>query len=138
MSNYENMECITLCKQYKFHIEDANFSKGFIPKKILLDRTRNIHSYLVFCKIENNSLLSEYWSGSNFTSAFKSILATQYSDLDRPLFFLFRDNNSMLKSIEGAEIRYAILKNPKLNIYNYILEHSICFNEVAFRLKREL
>lgn len=138
MGNYENTECITLNKQYKFHIEDANFSKGYIPKKILLDRTRNIHSYIVFCKVENNSLLSEYWNSDNFTSTFKSILATQYSDLDRPLFFLFRDKNNLLMSIEGAEIRHAILANPELNIYNYILEHSVCFNDVAFQLKKEL
>ena len=94
MSKYENTECLTLHKQYKFHIEDANFSKGFIPKKILLDKTRNIHSYIIFCKIENNSLISKYWDCDNFLTSFKSILATQYSDLDRPLFFLFRDKNS--------------------------------------------
>ena len=41
-------------------------------------------------------------------------------------------------SIEGAEIRHAILANPELNIYNYILEHSVCFNDVAFQLKKEL
>lgn len=138
MSDYENIECQSLYKLYRFHIEDANFSKGFIPKKILLDKTRNIHSYIVFCKIENGSLLSEYWSYDNFTISFKSLLATQYSDLDRPLFFLYRDESNTLKSIEGAEIRLAILDNPNLNIYQYIIDNSVCFSQVAYQLSREL
>lgn len=138
MSDYINIECLSLCKQYRFRIEDANFAKGYIPNKILLDRTRNIHSYIVFCRIENGLLSSEYWNSDDFAVSIRALLSTQYSNLDRPLFFLFRDKNNILKSIEGTELRLALLNNPSLDINRYIIDNSISFNQLAICLSSEL
>lgn len=138
MNEFENLECLSLCKQYRLHFEDANFSKGYIPRKILLDSTRNIHSYFVFCKIENETITSAYWGKQSFPQSLKSMLSLQYSDLDRPLFFVFRDNNNNYKSIEGNEIREAILEQPSMNITNYILDNSYNLFDLLIKIKKEL
>lgn len=138
MNKFEDIECTTLCKTYKLRIEDANFAKGYIPRKILLDGTRNIHSYFVFCKMEDEALLSVYWEKQNFRKALKSMLALQYSDLDRPLFFIFRDNEGKYKAIEGNELRETFLENPHINITEYILENSYKLFDMLLRIKNEL
>ena len=50
MNDFEEKILAKLRKDYRLKIEDANFAKGLIPVKILLDGTRNIHSYLVLCE----------------------------------------------------------------------------------------
>lgn len=138
MIKFENEECITLCKKYKLHIEDANFAKGLIPKKILLDSTRNIHSYFVFCNLENGHLHSAYWKNKDFPTSLKSMLALQYSDLDRPLFFIFLDNKNEYNVIEGNEIREALLENPDMNLCEFIKENSVKLYDVITQIHNEL
>ena len=137
MIEFENRECHTLCAKYRLNIEDANFAKGFIPKKILLDRTRNIHSYLVICKWFDDFLWSNYWGKDSFTASIKSMLAVQYSELDRPLFFIFNNENKC-RIIEGNELREAILENPKIDINQYILCNACNLFDVIVKIKKEL
>ncbi|MBO7133503.1 MAG: hypothetical protein J6W06_05025 [Bacteroidales bacterium] len=138
MNDFENIECQVLSKKYKLHIEDANFARGFIPQKVLLDSTRNIHSYFVFCKYEDGIFESEYWNKDSFSMALRSMIALQYSDLDRPLFFVFQDSENKYKIIEGNELREAFLENPEINIINYIKENSYYLLDVIIKIKKEL
>ena len=66
------------------------------------------------------------------------MLALQYSDLDRPLFFIFRDNEGKYKAIEGNELRETFLENPHINITEYILENSYKLFDMLLRIKNEL
>jgi hypothetical protein len=137
MIEFENRECHTLSTKYKLNIEDANFAKGFIPRKIILDRTRNIHSYLVICKCVDDFLWSNYWEKDTFTASIKSMLAVQYSELDRPLFFIFSIENRC-RIIEGNELREAILDDPKIDINQYILSNAYNLFDMIIKIKKEL
>lgn len=138
MNNYENTECESLCAKYKLRIEDANFAKGLIPRKILLDHTRNIHSYIVTCKLSDNILQSIYWNKDTFEYSLKKMLAIQNSNLDRPLFFVYKINANEYKTIEGNEIREALLENPLLNPTNFILNNSYTLDEIINQIHKEL
>ena len=48
--------------QFKMKLEVACFSNGYIPKYIILDRTRNIHSYLVFIYLSKGKFSCRYFS----------------------------------------------------------------------------
>ncbi len=138
MVEFENLECSTLSKKYRLHFEDAVFAQGIMPRKILLDGTRNIHSYFVFCKYENEKISSAYWNKKNFSKIIKKILALQYSDLDRPLFFVFCDDEKNYKSIEGGELREALLDKPNMDINNYIINNSYPLVNLICNIKKEL
>lgn len=137
MNNFEEKIISKLKHDYRLKIEDANFAKGLIPVKILLDRTRNIHSYIVVCEKEGNIIESPYWDENNFVTNLKSMLALQFSDLDRPLFFIFESENK-LKTIEGNCLREAILENQNMDINKYILDNSFLFNDIITRIHKEL
>ncbi len=138
MFEFENLECSTLSKKYRLHFEDAIFAQGIMPRKILLDGTRNIHSYFVFCKYDNEFLSSSYWSVKNFSSNIRKILGLQYSDLDRPLFFVYRDKDNKYKTMEGGELREALLDKPDLDVTSYILHNSYPFIDLICNIKKEL
>ena len=137
MIEIENKECLSIAQKFKLHFEDANFAKGFIPKKVLLDSTRNIHSYWVFCKYKDGALSSNYWQPYSSIDSIKSMLSVQYSELDRPLFFIFNRDNKY-KIIEGNELREKILANPKLDITDYILNNSYDLIDTLFIIKKQL
>lgn len=138
MVEFENTECSALSKKYRLHFEDAVFAQGLIPRKLLLDGTRNIHSYFVFCKYENENIYSAYWSNNNFKRNIKRILALQYSDLDRPLFFVYRDKDNKYKTIEGGEIREALLDKPAMDVTSYIISNSYPLIDLICNIKKEL
>ena len=138
MNELENLECAAFCKQYRLHFEDANFAKGYIPRKILLDSTRNIHSYFVFCKYEDGGISSAYWQKDNLKASVKSMLSLQYSDLDRPLFIVIHDESNRYKTIEGNEIREALLECPSLDMTQYILNNSYDFFDLLVQIRKEL
>ena len=138
MNEFENLECLSFCKKYRLHIEDANFAKGYIPRKILLDNTRNIHSYFVFCKYENDFISSAYWQKDNFSKSLISMIAMQYSDLGRPLFLVFRGNDNHYNAIEGNELREVLLEQPNMDMVKYIIENSCDFNDMIINIQREL
>lgn len=137
MKQFEIEICNALFKLYRLKFEEANFAKGFIPPKILLDGTRNIHSYYVICNHEEGKLKSRFWNDDNFEQNIKSILAVQYSDLDRPLFFIYY-NNKNLMVIEGNQLREMLIENPHADIYNYIINNSDKLNDVITKIYKEL
>lgn len=137
MNEFEEKTISKLKHDYRLKIEDANFAKGLIPVKILLDGTRNIHSYIVVCEKKGNIFMSPYWNENNFAANLKSMLALQFSDLDRPLFFIYESENKF-KTIEGNCLREAILENPKMDINKYILDNSCFFYEIITRIHKEL
>jgi len=120
------------------HIENANFAKGYIPRKILLDNTRNIHSYFVFCKYENDFIYSAYWQKENFSKSLIAMITLQYSDLDRPLFIVFRNKENQYNVIEGNELREILLEQPNTDLVGFILHNSVNFNEMIINIKKEL
>lgn len=138
MNEFEDLECLTFCKKYRLHFENANFAKGLIPRKVLLDNTRNIHSYFVFCKYDNDSLSSAYWQKENLLNSIKLMISLQFSDLDRPLFLVFRTKNNQYNTIEGNELREALLEKPCMDIVKYIRDNSYSFNDVLFQIRKEL
>lgn len=137
MNEFENKECHSLAQKFKLHFEDAIFAKGLIPKKVLLDNTRNIHSYWVFCKYSDGTLISNYWQENSFVDSLKSLLSVQYSELDRPLFFIFNLDNKY-KIIEGNEIREEILANPNLDLTDYILCNAYDLIDTLLIIKKQL
>lgn len=137
MKQYENSVCSEINKLYRLKFEDANFAEGLIPQKILLDKTRNIHSYFVICRNFGNQLTSNYWNSRNFDNTIKPLLSLQYSDLDRPLFFIFYIKNDLM-AIEGNQIREAVLDNPGINIYEFMMSNSDKFSEIVMKIYNEL
>ena len=140
MSNeeFELSLCDQLKKQYRLNIESACFSTGYIPKYILLDRTRNIHSYLVFCRKEKNNIISSFWENGKLISGLINILKIQFSKLDRPLFLIIQNNDKTLKVIEGNYVREELLENSNPNIEEFLLSESVNFQDVILNIKSEL
>lgn len=90
-----------LKKQYGINIENACFAKGWIPKYIILDKTRNIHSYAVFL-FESKGKFSSMYSNKSIQliEIFSKLSKIQFSELDRPLFLFLFDENFKLKVSE--------------------------------------
>jgi hypothetical protein len=125
--------------QYKINIEVASFANGFIPKHIILDRTRNIHSYLTFIKITSNKIFGEYFSHiTDFLTPLLELIRTQYSQLDRPLFFLYVNDMGDIQGIESNQIRIHLLENGSKNIIGFIKSNSISGQNLFKQIKSEL
>ena len=129
-----------LQSEYKLKIEEACFSSGWIPKHILLDKTRNIHSYIVFLSISKGNFSGRYFSNENdFCLNVFNIIKTQYSNLDRPLFFIIQDEVGGITCIEGNEIRDHILENNDiLNLSQIIKRDAFEFKDIVSKIKKEL
>ena len=127
-----------LKKQYRLNIELACFSSGYIPKYVLLDRTRNIHSYIVFCRKEKNDIISSFWEQGKLINGLVDMLKAQFSKLDRPLFFIIQENEKVLKVIEGNYIREELLRKSNINIENFLLSESVNFQDIILNIKSEL
>ena len=140
MSNeeFENIIISQINSQYRLNIESSCFSTGYIPIHILLDRTRNIHSYFVFCRNDNHHIVGSYWEQGNLKSALLNILRTQFSKLDRPLFLIIQNEDNTLKIIEGNYIREQILETPNVNIEELLLTQSDNFQDIILNIKKEL
>lgn len=136
----EDLVINKLKSNYKLKIEEACFSTEWIPKHILLDRTRNIHSYFVFATCNDNEYEGRYFTHDNyFENQITELIKTQYSRLDRPLFFIIKDENDNLLSIEGSFIREFILEKKKnQTIKNFISSEVVSFNEIINKIKKEL
>lgn len=124
--------------KYKFNIEKACFAKGAIPKLILLDRTRNIHSYIILCKKTEDNLISEdFLHGDDLEKNLVEITKIQFSELDRPLFIVFK--NKTLKNIgviEVSEVKELILRG-EFSIKN-LFDLTMSFDQVSTFVKQEL
>ena len=104
----KNIECDiidSLKLNYDLKLTNASFSKGFIPKYILLDRTRNIHSYFELGLLKNNKVLNRLITDDDFDSVLLELSKIQYSTLDRPLFLLFKDETGSLSIVDIADVR---------------------------------
>lgn len=132
-----NIDITYYTRVFGFKIEEANFSKGFIPKHIILDRTRNIHSYIVFCDICEGKSSSIYWDNNSSKEGVISIVQTQYSQLNRPLFFVFQKDKQFV-CIEGNEVREKLLANPEVDIISYMWNNSMSFMETSMLIHKEL
>jgi hypothetical protein len=126
-------------KYFNLNIEEACFSTNYIPKHIILDKTRNIHSYVVFGKLEKDKLIGSFFSISNsFIGDLIELVKAQFSSLDRPLFFLIQNSAGKLISIEGNLIREFILENGTDGVIDYIENEAIPFEIIANQIKMEL
>lgn len=117
-----------LQKKYKLKIEKANFANGYIPSYILLDRTRNIHSYLVPVSKEIADILTDY------LSHLKEYYKVQYSQLDRPLFLLF-ENDDSIDFLDISNLK-KYLKNEEP--FNQFLENKITIDLIYPIIRSEL
>ncbi|MBP5721360.1 MAG: hypothetical protein J6W82_09910 [Bacteroidales bacterium] len=141
MSNgheYEASLCQKLRSKYKINIEKASFSTASIPNYIILDSTRNIHSYVEFCKIEKEQLVSSHWDIKDQLRGVLSVIQTQYSQLDRPLFFMFPDENGVFYSIESSVVREHLLEERDPAITTFMINNSDKFQDVFPKIHKEL
>jgi hypothetical protein len=126
-------------KDFKLNIEEACFATNYIPKHIILDKTRNIHSYVVFGTLENKKLTGTFFSiSNNFISDLIELIKVQFSSLDRPLFFLLKNSIGEIMTIEGNLIREFLLNNDSNGVIEYIEEEAIPFEIIANQIKMEL
>lgn len=123
-------------KYSKLHLEKACFSIGSIPNYILLDSTRNIHSYFEFCSLVNGRVHSVH-IGDSDNNGLLGLLRTQYSQLDRPLFFIINIKGS-LYSIESEIIREHLLEGRDRDVSNFIIENADRFQDVITFITQEL
>jgi len=117
-------------RKHKIKIEKACFSKGWIPQYIILDKTRNIHSYCVF-------IYNDFFNNSTkFIDAIIEYYKVHYSQLDRPIFIFSISKDKDLLFLDIREIRNLMIKN-KLNFFN-VKNLFIKFDYVAPKIKAEL
>lgn len=95
--------------KYKLNIEKACFSKGWIPNYIILDRTRNIHSYCVFI-FQDDFTFTQKFINQDLIEYSK----IRYSSLDRPLFIFQISNDFNIKFFEIEEFKN-LVENQMLN-----------------------
>jgi hypothetical protein len=138
--NEINENLITILKnKFKINIEEASFANGYIPKYIILDRTRNIHSYVTFIKVSNDCINGDFFSQSkDYITSFIELIKIQYSQLDRPLFFIYENELGDIEVVESNLIRLHILENGTKDIISYIFNNSIKGQTLFKQIKSEL
>lgn len=141
MKNSEANEarmCEILHSKYKLRIEKSCFSTGAMPNYIILDSTRNIHSYVEFCDIQDGVLTSIHIDNKQPLIGLVDVLRTQYSQLDRPLFFIFSNSNETLMTIESQIVREHLLYKRDDDISTFIITNADKFQDVLPLIYREL
>lgn len=78
------------------------------------------------------------WDVNSFQQTIMDVLRVQYSQLDRPLFLLYKDALNDIKIIEGGFIRDCILSDARINIQDCIFNDSDSLVEVVSKIKQEL
>lgn len=125
--------------KYKIKIESACFSNGYIPEHIILDRTRNIHSYLTFIKVEQSRIRSEVFDLNNdYLVPLIEYVKVQYSQLDRPLFFIFLDELGEVFGVDASDVRIQLLENGGNDIIHFINNNKIHGQQLFTQIKKEL
>lgn len=121
---------------YKIKLHEACFSKGEIPRFIILDRTRNIHSYMDFYDYPSQTLRGETLkSGDEIKEKLIKFCQIQYSTLDRP-FFLHVQNHNDSYLIDVSDLRITAL-NGELD-HTRIGDLRIDKDKLFPRIKNEL
>ena len=136
--SYEADMCSSLRKKYRLNIEKASFSTNSIPNYILLDSTRNIHSYLEFCQKSGDNLISAHWSLKDQLKGVLSVVRTQYSQLDRPLFFIFPDEKGTLYTIESSDVREHLLKDRDEHVTSFMIDNADKFQDMFRQIHKVL
>lgn len=122
--------------KYKLTLHEACFSEGVIPRFIVLDRTRNIHSYMDFYDYPSQTLRGEeHKSDDEIKEKLIKFCQIQYSSLDRP-FFLHVQNHNDSYLVDVSDLRVAALKG-ELD-YTRIGDLRIDKDELFPRIKKEL
>lgn len=137
MSNQEIAVIDRLKTDFNLKIEEACFSKGYIPKFILLDRSRNIHSYIIPCHINDGELTSSYWNSLSFDESIIQFLRVQYSQLDRPLFFVYEQKNAVM-IIESGEVRSYFDDKKNESLMKFMIEHSYHLSDAINLIRQEI
>lgn len=135
---FEAEMCSALKKKYKLHLEKSCFSTGSMPNYLLLDSTRNIHSYIEFCNFENGGIESSHVDVKKQTRGVIGIIRTQYSQLDRPLFFIFKDSSGVFHAIESTPIREHLLEERESDISSFIIQNADKLQDVLPQIYKEL
>lgn len=128
----KDLDLVTLFRlKYKLKIEEACFSRGWIPNHIILDKTRNIHSYCVFF------FQDDFTFTNNFINKdLIELSRIKYSSLDRPLFIFKISGDLSIKFFEIDEFKN-LLEQKELNELN--LERLwIDFDSMFSKIKSEL
>ena len=123
-------------RDYKLTLHEACFSEWHLPRFIILDRTRNIHSYIDFYDYPSQNLRGEKLSSCDeIKEKLIKFCQIQYSTLDRP-FFLYIENHKDSYLIDVSDLRAAAL-NCELD-HMKIRDLRINKNELFQRIKKEL
>lgn len=125
---------------FRLNVEEACFATDYLPKHIILDRTRNIHSYIVFSLLSGNHFSGRYFPESEglLTSLVK-LLRTQFSSLDRPLFIVLTNQDQQVSCIEGNFVREFLLERDRCkNVQDFLLNESEGLEMVVSKIKKEL
>ena len=135
MTSYFRNKDLELIKhfksKYKLNIEKACFSKGWIPNYIILDRTRNIHSYCVFI-FQDDFTFTQKFINQDLIEYSK----IRYSSLDRPLFIFLISSDFNIKFFEIEEFKN-LVENQMLN--NISLNNLwVNFDSMSSLIKSEL
>ena len=117
--------------KYQLNIEQACFSKGWIPNYIILDRTRNIHSYCVFIFQDDFTFTNDF-----INKDLVEFSKIRYSTLDRPLFIFLISKELNIKFFEIEEFKNLLeqKKINKLNLNNLWID----FDSMSSAIKSEL
>ena len=117
--------------KYRLNIEEACFSGGWIPNHIILDRTRNIHSYCVFIFQDDFTFTNDFINKDLIE--FSKI---RFSTLDRPLFIFLISKELNIEFFEIEEFKN-LLEEEKLNKLN-LNKLWIDFDSMSSAIKSEL
>ena len=125
---------------FRLKIERASFACGRIPRYVLLDKTRNIHSYIIPCELRDGVVIADIDGEYHLSSIIAALLQIQYSQLDRPLFFIINEHNNTLSTIEGNEIKEMLLEqvDSNVDINTYILKYAYDIKDVIYKIRGEL
>ena len=122
--------------EYNLTLHEASFSTSVMPRFIILDRTRNIHSYMDFYNYPSQILRGEKLkSGDEIKEKLIKFCQIQYSTLDRP-FFLYVTNLNDSYLIDISDLRISAL-NGGLE-QTKIEDLRIDKDELFPRIKKEL
>lgn len=130
------MEYIDLLKKKKLNIEKANFTRGFIPNYIILDKTRNIFCYIDYLSFSGDEDLLFNGQKIKLSDLINEYLKIQFNELDRP-FFLFLDNYGLF-AIEISYLRELVVEGTKINTKNDLMNHILPIEEISLIIRQNI
>lgn len=126
-----------LSEKFRLKLDTVSFPNPYLPYHILLDRTRNIHSYFLLSRYTKGGFQYEE-SNEPFLDYLIGSLRAQLSEMDRPFFILIQKAASKYDVIEGNEVREFILENGCGNLEKFLLKESIPLSDILPLIRKEL